>query len=519
MHDLLTDPLISIRRAVGDSKVSLPELLATLARGEVLGYPRLRPHQMDPFHVVTVQLAASILARRTRGNPPTDPQFWRDGLLDLADGDASAWQLVVNDPTVPAFMQSPCASKADFKQYKPKATTPDELDILVTAKDHDVKSARLRAGDSELWLAALITSQTTCGYLGSGNYGIFRMNSGSGSRSIVSTVTDTRPAPRFREEVPIVLAIRQQSLAAPFGYRERGVVLTWLKPWDRSGSQYAFSELDPLFIEAARAVRLHAIDGAIEAVQATSKARQIGGLDNGDCGDPWTALNVADKKKETSALTVSARGFDPERVTHLLLEQGYRLTPLQRPRPGTGAVIFRASVLVRGDKKTEGFRQIDLHIPQRAQRTLIQPDTRDALATFAQSLLADAAAVQGKCLRGALMALVEGGPEEVNYQNDTIGTWAGRILQRFGDTWSHAYFPLLWEAAEPAADRQRLRGRWALQLCTDARALLRDAAESVPIPSGRRLRAEVRAEGLLESSFRKSGLLDLIKETSDVIPA
>lgn len=49
-----------------------------------------------------------------RGAPPdalpTDATYWREGLLDLADGIPEAWQLVVEDVTKPAFMQHPWRS-------------------------------------------------------------------------------------------------------------------------------------------------------------------------------------------------------------------------------------------------------------------------------------------------------------------------------------------------------------------------------------------------------------------------
>lgn len=296
MHDLLHDPLISARLTTGDARLHLPELLAALARGEVLAYTRLRRHQTDPFHVFTVQLAASILARRGLTELPDDPVFWRDGLLELADGQASAWHLIEADPTKPAFMQSPCPKVEDFAAYKPKATSPDELDVLVTAKDHDVKMARAWAGDAELWLSVLVSYQTLSGFLGAGNYGIVRMNGGFASRAMLYTVREPTPGPRFREELPIVLTGRAEAIRAGFGYRDRGTVLTWLTPWNGKDHQHALSNCEPLFIEASRRLRLVVFSGGVKASAATSAKRQIGGPDNGDCGDPWTALNMEDKK-------------------------------------------------------------------------------------------------------------------------------------------------------------------------------------------------------------------------------
>jgi CRISPR system Cascade subunit CasA len=146
MHDLLCDPLIGVRTPTGERRVSLPDLLATLSAKHVEGYTGLRAHQADPWHVFLVQLAASIQARRPTHELPTDPAYWREGLLDLADGKASAWHLIWEDVTQPAFMQHPWkgweAEATDYgiktvrgnAVYDAKATTPDELDVLVTSK-------------------------------------------------------------------------------------------------------------------------------------------------------------------------------------------------------------------------------------------------------------------------------------------------------------------------------------------------------------------------------------------------
>lgn len=134
MHDLLRDPLIGIRTSAGAVRVNLPELLAALVGGEVDAYTSLRAHQADPWHVFLVQLAASILARNPAVTvPPSDPNFWRAGLLELADGVSSAWELQVEDVRQPAFLQHPLASADElshFKPNEPKAHTPDELDVL-----------------------------------------------------------------------------------------------------------------------------------------------------------------------------------------------------------------------------------------------------------------------------------------------------------------------------------------------------------------------------------------------------
>ncbi|MGQ9724959.1 MAG: type I-E CRISPR-associated protein Cse1/CasA, partial [Tepidimonas sp.] len=360
MHNLLYDPLIGVRTLQGERSMSLPELFAALASKQVEGYTALRAHQADPWHVFLVQLAASIQARRPTETLPTDPDDWRDGLIDLAEGEVSAWELLVDDVKKPAFLQHPWTSwavdAADFgvkpkrgqAVYSPKARTPDELDVLVTAKNHDVKMARMQANEPQAWLYALLMLQTTSGFLGQGNYGIVRMNGGFASRPIVSWAESLNPSARFIHEVRMLHSLRNKTIA-DYGYVQRGIVLTWLHPWKRDRHQYDLHQLEPWFIEAARPVRLIQDDGII-ALGATSKARQIGPKtrDNGDVGDPWIPINTADKKKGRSALTLSAEGFTPQRLTDLLFEQGFALTDLQKPNAGNTPGWFIASCLVRG---------------------------------------------------------------------------------------------------------------------------------------------------------------------------
>ncbi len=92
-------------------------------------------------------------------------------MLDLADGKASAWELVAGDVTQPAFLQHPWTSweaeAADYgvktvrgqTVFEPEASTPDELDVLITTKNHDVKMTRVGSEVLEAWLYALVCAK------------------------------------------------------------------------------------------------------------------------------------------------------------------------------------------------------------------------------------------------------------------------------------------------------------------------------------------------------------------------
>ena len=515
MHDLLTDPLVGVRTQDGERRVSLPDLLAALSAGTVEGYTGLRAHQADPWHVFLVQLAASIQARHPTEQLPTDATYWRDGLLDLADGMETAWHLIVEDVTQPAFFQHPWKSweaeatdygvKAVRGQtlYDAKASTPDEFDVLITSKNHDVKMARVGPDEAEAWMYALLLLQTTSGFLGQGNYGIVRMNGGFASRSVVFWTLSRHPCDRFRDEVRALNSLREKTIRT-YGYAKRGVVLTWLTQWKRSDHQFYLQDLAPWFIEAPRPVRLvSATSGKIIALGATTKARQIGPktLENGDIGDPWTPIKTGDKKKGRSALTLSADGFTPQRLTDLIFEQGFELTELQQPQPGNDPGWFIASCLVRGQGTTEGFHRKEIPVPPKARLALLNKHHRDSLGHLAQKLLADAKDVQ-KALNTALTVLAEGGPDKAEFER--VENWLKGVRKDFGQRWEAMYFPTLWLAADQ--DHEAVRRDWQQKLVNACQGLLDQATQRMPIPASRTWRAITRAQDALRGMLRKSSL-------------
>jgi CRISPR system Cascade subunit CasA len=168
--NLLNDQLLPVRMAEGRQALfDLPGLLALLGRAEIGGFLFLRPHQRHPWHAFCVQLAALALHRAGEADIRHPPERWRELLRGLTaewPGD-EPWQLVVADLGKPAFMQPPVPERtlADFNNA---VETPDDLDVLVTSKNHGVKQGQMAGEEAIYWALALVCLQTTGVYYGQG---------------------------------------------------------------------------------------------------------------------------------------------------------------------------------------------------------------------------------------------------------------------------------------------------------------------------------------------------------------
>ena len=220
--NLLTNNLISTSTT---ERLSLPGLLAAMARGEVAGFPALRPHQRPAWHMFLVQLAALALWSAKREDLPGDAAEWTDLLRALTPNhmDDCPWRMVVEDDAQPAFLQPQAPAGLKWSLVP----TPDALDLLITARNHDIKQSVARHVELEDWLFALVSLQTSAGYDGAGNYGIARMNGGSSSRPMMGLVPAhdenyrINPSKWWRRDVERLLHERRAGNGSEFGSRGR----------------------------------------------------------------------------------------------------------------------------------------------------------------------------------------------------------------------------------------------------------------------------------------------------------
>ena len=503
---LLTEPLVRYRRASDGGTVfaSLPQLFVALAADEVRDYPALRPHQRHPWHAFLVQLAAIALHKAGRTTAFETSDEWRDALLALTpdDPDGAAWCLV-SPPNRPALLQAAVVG-GSIAEWKSAAFAADEIDMLVTSKNHDIKGSRVRRSQPEDWLFALLSLQTQEGFLGAGNYGISRMNGGFASRPGIGVAADGLHGARWARHVSALLAQRERTVEERGLQADDGLALVWLAPWDGLGS-LSFAKLDPFYIEICRRIRLRRVGDVITSIGTGSKAARIAAKElNGLTGDAWTPIDVEGGK----ALTITSNGFNYKLVSELMFGGKYQ-SPVAHNliQPANGQdLVFIAQGMTRGQGKTEGYHERRVPISPKV-RSLLVTNQKAPLARLATQRIAIIGEVR-KLLWVALAVLFANG--ESGDSSDGNKTKTSKFSAPFETAEDGRFFDDLneeIEAEDPAA--QRLQ--WMLGLVARAEAILKIAFDAGPRNGIQKYRAQSAALSRFHGGLRsdKSPLPEL----------
>lgn len=473
---------------------SLPGLLAALSRNEVEAFPGLRPHQRPAWHMFLVQLGALALAAASADTLPEDEAAWRDLLLRLTDGDATAWALTAPEDRA-AFLQPAAPLGLKWSRVE----TPDALDMLITSKNHDLKQAVARHAAPEDWIFALVSLQTMEGYGGAGNQGIARMNGGSSSRPMLG-FAPAQPdgggpdvSGWWRRDVLRVLALRQAGKDAVHG-TPGGPALTWTLPWPE-GRKLALHELDPWFIESCRRIRLIQEGDGLVALRTTSKEARIDAKDaKGVTGDPWAPVSMDSNPR---SLTLGDGDFTYARLCELLFEGGWKRPPLADPGEGERAGVIVAEAFARGNSKTEGFKSRIVPVPGWARRLFAQPD----LGMLAKEQITEIE-IFDKALRNGL-ALVAAGGDRDKLGKDHYAR-ARDARDRFDRAADAMFFESLWKRAAAQGDGGEAAMRnFVTQLFHAARDTFELALPGIPCATILRPRAEARGRQAFEAAIRR----------------
>ena len=513
MFNMMTEPLIRMAAAGGTCLAPLPEVYAALMADNVEAFPALRPHQRHAWHAFLVQLGAMAMHRASVGEAPKDAADWEALIRGLTADfpDDEPWQLVVEDITRPAFMQPPARSEDKLAEYKGVVGTPDELDMLVTSKNHDLKAAVAAEAAMDDWIFALVTLQTMDGNPGR-NPGISRMNGSHSNRPAFSITPSARTGVHIRRDI-IALQGQRESLVRDYLLSNHGETLLWTVPWDGMASESLnLSQLDPFYIEICRLLRLHRSDnGRLYAQRATAKSNRINAKSlNGKTGDPWTPID----RKENKSLTLAKGGFTYGRISHYLTSADWEWPPLLNPtmdeqRPSeTTELVARA--MVRGQGKTEGYYERIIPLRPKTLRNLGRPNGKQDLGGIAQKRIDRIGIVQRILSHAIQVFAARGDSDKVSPEHRRLASpWLNRLDEivdaRFFDDLQTEF------EADDTAERERIHNDWLQDfVLPNARNILHAAADSLPCPAIHRYRARVNSEGLFEGRLRGNGGLPFL---------
>lgn len=486
--NLLIAPLIRTDREA----VSLPGLLAAMARGDVAAFPGLRPHQRPAWHMFLVQLAVLALAKAGLEALPETEAGWLDALrrLSAAFPDDDPWHLVGSDRSRPAFLQPPDPGGLKWSDV----ATADALDMVITSRNHDVKREIAREAEADDWIFALVSLQTMEGFGGAGNYGIARMNGGSSSRVLLGLApagpggTEIDPSAWWRRDVARIRAERARNGQVAL----QGKALVWLEPWPDEPVSLGFAALDPQFIEICRRVRMVVRDGRLAAERSTSRAARIAARElKGNTGDPWAPVHVGEGK----ALTLGEGSFDYRQLVRLLFGTDWARPLLVEPdeREAKAPMLLVAEAFARGNSKTDGFSSRLVAMPKAVLRSGLFTE----VSSVAADLLVDIESID-KALRDGLAVAANGGErEDIGKAHYARSQPARDALKRAVD---RLFFPELWKraAARKDADFTPLRRAFLATLADLARAEFEAALPAIPCAGIFRPRAEERGRAMLE---------------------
>lgn len=502
--NLLTDQLLTIDCG---ERVSLPELFAGLARGDVDRLLRLRAHQRTAWHMFTVQLAALALDRTGRTQPPDTTHEWTALLRALSAAESGLdsddpWQLVASNHGRPAFLQPPDPGGL---KWLPVAT-PDALDLLITARNHDIKIEIAQPAEPEDWIYALVSLQTMEGYGGKANYGIARMNGGSSSRPFLGLIPATNigtpdRAAWWRRDVALCLTHRSDG-DSPM--QPGGTALLWCHPWAESTS-FAVKGLDPLAIEVCRRIRLTDTGAALTAHRAGSNSARVDAKAfNGVLDDPWAPV-----KRDANApksLTIGEGQFDYRRLVDLLFSGNWTVPLSARLADHESAdrMLLLAEAMARGNSKTDGLRSRLVPVPKRVVAEGWFGADTNRLAAAAERQMQEINAADAALREAIALYAADGDYESIGRDERRRARPARERLDATADDF---FFDHLWGRADETT-REASRQAFCSLLVTTARHELKRAFAAVPSASAYQARARVRAEQRLAAKLRKAELVE-----------
>ena len=501
--------------ASGTERASLPEVIEALAARRVTCFPALRAHQQHSFHTFLVQMAAGVLHReKLEGRVPARSGEWAELLRALTPdhpGD-EPWSMVVPDLEQPGFMQMPTGP--EMIRPKMRYETPDEMDILVNSKNHEFKARTARNAQPDDWLFSLISLQTAAGNLGQGNYGISRMNMGTGNRSGFSLAPLARdPGSHFLRDVGALAERRAEIVETHEEYAaEGGLIVLWTVPWDgEAGNALKQGDLDPMYIDLCRRIRLAREEGKTCAYRASSRGTRIDTEERrGLTGDPWALVNLGQDSGEKVVTMPATIGFRYDRSLAYLTGEKWRrpilLSPTREEMENPTQMRILGRALVRGQGKTQGYYRTDEPAGTALQAALFDEDARQDLKKVSRERM-DAVFNLSRGLGLAFMVyLGRGDARSIGKPEQALAaSWRERLRAVVDEDFLS---DLQLELEAPPEERPAVRDSWLEDgrngLIDRARRVLQEGLDSLTSSASRNHIARNGATGALEEAVRRT---------------
>ena len=524
MHSLLTDPLIRMDKTDGSRvKASLPEVYAALMADKVEAFPALRPHQRHAWHAFLVQLGAMAMHKAGLDEPPSDADEWHRITRALTPDwpNDEPWHLVVDDITKPAFMQPPASSPDKLDEYvyefkkskktnskKPTLNTPDELDMLVTSKNHDIKTSVGGQCDLDDWMFALVTLQTMEGYGGSGKHGISRMPSGYGNRPAFSITPSIRLGVHAWRDMMALLENRHR-VVDDYEYPPGdGIKLLWTIVWDGKRSESCRrNQMDPLYIEICRRVRLRWHSNRMDAVCTTSEKKEGKRIVDakGLTGDPWAPVGKSPNQRGTPPAFLGSRKFGYERVIDGLTSPDwkppYLLQPMQAERNKEVQLVARG--MIRGEGGTSGYHERLIPLKPKVVRVFGGAGGLEELGHIARERIEQVGTVKN-ILRHAVATFAANGDSDFRAHRNGQPS-PNQLAQPFANKLDEIVDSRFFEHLQDEFDtdeieRDAIRKKWLMNgsdgVVDQADKILKAAEDTLPCLSIQKFKARVRTDGV-----------------------
>jgi len=409
-------------------------------------------------------------------------------------GCEEAWCMVTGLKEM-AFMQPP----GDDWNMKDPWSMPDQSDVLITSRNHDVKRHIIHNPTQEHWVFALVSIQTTWGYGGPFNYGVLRVRNSYSARCFLSILPSTLSlGARFLREVQVWS--EEIRACQDSGKQGKNHKLLWTHYW--SGVEQIDSmDLHPAAVEVCRMYKLIEQNGKIICVRKGSKKSRV--AQTGPWVDVWTPMRV---EEDGTVSRVSLSGSPDLRNIHKIL---FEYTPcrsmIPRERDGDSPILQVRGVARDPSRNGMTAGYVDLHLPMPFKRE----SERAQMGERAMAWILTLESIREQ-LRTCIFAFLQGGPEQIDKKHEGSTKQSANYLSEFDQTSLRDFFACLMETNGVSLEKSNKL--WQQKLFENFSSVIGRVTDSAPVPSSVRYRAIARCENLAQWTVRNMFPLIWTKE-------